>query len=240
MRSRRTRPRSRASACRRRPRPLLAIGGGVEGRARRQAGRLTTHCSRAMWRHTTRRLMRRAHRRSRPASRSPSPRRRRSTRAEAVARLYNPTLGVAAAGDRVMTRLSGTIGDRVSRPEPRAAGTGSRLRLVLFAAVGLSLGSLCSGSPAHAAIGARTPVAAAVADPARPAADRARDALRKPASCVELAGVHPGMTMAELIPGRGIFHPDLQPGRRSHGACLRVRAAAEEAGQADPRQGHRR
>ncbi|MDE2052499.1 MAG: class I SAM-dependent methyltransferase [Gammaproteobacteria bacterium] len=49
------------------------------------------------------------------------------------------------------------------------------------------------------------PIAAAVADPARPAADRDRDALRKPAACVAFAGVHPGMTMAELFPGAGYF-----------------------------------
>jgi predicted methyltransferase len=48
-------------------------------------------------------------------------------------------------------------------------------------------------------------VTAAVADPARPAADTQRDADRKPAAMLEFAGVKPGMTIADLIPGSGYF-----------------------------------
>jgi predicted methyltransferase len=48
-------------------------------------------------------------------------------------------------------------------------------------------------------------IAAAVADPARPADDRARDALRKPAACLAFAEVHRGMSVAELLPGHGYF-----------------------------------
>ena len=48
-------------------------------------------------------------------------------------------------------------------------------------------------------------IAAAVADPARPAADSQRDADRKPAAMLEFAGVKPGMTVADLIPGSGYF-----------------------------------
>jgi predicted methyltransferase len=48
-------------------------------------------------------------------------------------------------------------------------------------------------------------IAAAVADPARPAADKERDAGRKPAETVAFAGVKPGMTVAELGPGRGYY-----------------------------------
>ena len=48
-------------------------------------------------------------------------------------------------------------------------------------------------------------ITAAVADPARPAADTQRDADRKPAAMLEFAGVKPGMTVADLIPGSGYF-----------------------------------
>jgi len=54
---------------------------------------------------------------------------------------------------------------------------------------------------------ARTPasVAAAVADPARPAPDIARDADRKPTELMAFAGVLPGLRIAELAPGGGYF-----------------------------------
>ena len=48
-------------------------------------------------------------------------------------------------------------------------------------------------------------IAAAVANPARPDADRERDVLRKPAQIVEFAGVEPGMTIAEIAPGGGYY-----------------------------------
>jgi predicted methyltransferase len=48
-------------------------------------------------------------------------------------------------------------------------------------------------------------VAAAVANPARPQADRDRDAARKPAEVVAFAGVKPGETVLELIPGGGYY-----------------------------------
>src|ERR1700722_15899241 len=46
-------------------------------------------------------------------------------------------------------------------------------------------------------------IAAAVADSGRPAADKERDATRKPAEIVAFAGVKPGMTVAELGSGAG-------------------------------------
>jgi predicted methyltransferase len=49
------------------------------------------------------------------------------------------------------------------------------------------------------------PVAAAVADPARPQADRERDAYRKPAECIAFAGLKPGQRIADLLPGGGYF-----------------------------------
>lgn len=48
-------------------------------------------------------------------------------------------------------------------------------------------------------------IAAAVANPARPEADTARDADRKPAEIVAFAGVKPGMTIAEIAPGGGYY-----------------------------------
>ena len=48
-------------------------------------------------------------------------------------------------------------------------------------------------------------VKASVADPARPAADTERDALRKPADMLEFAGVKPGMQVMDVIPGGGYF-----------------------------------
>jgi len=54
---------------------------------------------------------------------------------------------------------------------------------------------------------AQTPamVAKAVAAADRPAADKARDADRKPAEMVMLAGLKPGSKVADLIPGGGYF-----------------------------------
>ena len=48
-------------------------------------------------------------------------------------------------------------------------------------------------------------IAKAVADSTRPDADRARDALRKPAEVLSFAGVKPGMTVAEWFPDGGYF-----------------------------------
>jgi predicted methyltransferase len=48
-------------------------------------------------------------------------------------------------------------------------------------------------------------VVKAVADPARPAADRARDADRKPTEIIQLTGIHQGAKIAEMLPGGGYF-----------------------------------
>src|SRR5579864_982570 len=48
-------------------------------------------------------------------------------------------------------------------------------------------------------------IADAVANPARPQADRDRDAARKPAEVLAFAGVKPGQKVLELIPGGGYF-----------------------------------
>lgn len=48
-------------------------------------------------------------------------------------------------------------------------------------------------------------IARAVADPNRPAAQRAADPLRKPAETLIFSGVRPGMTVGEFYPGGGYF-----------------------------------
>jgi len=53
--------------------------------------------------------------------------------------------------------------------------------------------------------GVSAAITAAVADAGRPQADKDRDAARKPAETVAFAGVKPGMTIAELGPGRGYY-----------------------------------
>ena len=45
----------------------------------------------------------------------------------------------------------------------------------------------------------------ALTDSHRPAADTARDAMRKPAALLAFAGVRPGQTIVEFIPGHGYF-----------------------------------
>ena len=48
-------------------------------------------------------------------------------------------------------------------------------------------------------------ITAAVNDPARPEADKMRDAERKPAETLAFAGIKPGQTVAELWPARGYY-----------------------------------
>ena len=73
----------------------------------------------------------------------------------------------------------------------------SKLLMAAVAAVAISTGVADAKPAAH--------ITAAVADASRPAADTARDADRKPAEMLEFAGVKPGMTVVDLIPGGGYF-----------------------------------
>jgi predicted methyltransferase len=72
-----------------------------------------------------------------------------------------------------------------------------RTASIACAAVLLLSGATAQAAPAY--------VAAAVADSGRPPADVARDAERKPAEMIEFAGIKPGMTVIELLPGSGYF-----------------------------------
>ncbi len=74
--------------------------------------------------------------------------------------------------------------------------------LALAGAFALTAVGLATSACAQDATAAIT---AAVADPMRPAADTARDAERKPADVVEFAGVKPGDTVVELMPGGGYY-----------------------------------
>ena len=71
----------------------------------------------------------------------------------------------------------------------------------VVAAIGLA----AAGVPALAQSGASEAIAAAVASPKRPEADRARDPLRKPAEIVAFAGIEPGDVVAEIAPGGGYY-----------------------------------
>ena len=63
---------------------------------------------------------------------------------------------------------------------------------------------LAFGSTAAVAAVPKT-IADAVANPSRPAADTARDADRRPADVMTFAGVKPGQSIGELIPGGGYY-----------------------------------
>jgi len=70
--------------------------------------------------------------------------------------------------------------------------------------------ALCLGfggylATAWAADSSAAAIAAAVADSARPEADKARDADRKPAEVIAFAGIHAGSKVAEMLPGQGYF-----------------------------------
>jgi predicted methyltransferase len=72
-----------------------------------------------------------------------------------------------------------------------------RLLLALAAAATAVAAAAAPELPAY--------IAAAVANPDRPAADTARDAARKPAEAIAFAGVKPGWIVADYIPGTGYY-----------------------------------
>lgn len=76
------------------------------------------------------------------------------------------------------------------------------VRIGLRHAMIISLVALGSGAMAQSG---GADLKAVLADAARPEADKARDADRKPAELVTFAGVKPGSTIAELGPGGGYF-----------------------------------
>lgn len=72
------------------------------------------------------------------------------------------------------------------------------------ATAGLAAAFLALGGGALAGSG-HIDIAAALADPSRPEADKARDADRKPAEVIAFSGLRKGDKVAELAPGGGYF-----------------------------------
>jgi len=70
------------------------------------------------------------------------------------------------------------------------------------AATAVSLAACATPAPDQ---GSPEAIAAAIADTARPEADRARDEARRPAEMLAFAGVRPGMTVLDAVPGGGYF-----------------------------------
>ncbi len=68
---------------------------------------------------------------------------------------------------------------------------------VLISLLATSLAAAAPSIPAY--------ISAAIADSARPAEDKQRDAERKPAETLAFAGVKPGDTVIELAPGKGYY-----------------------------------
>jgi predicted methyltransferase len=69
----------------------------------------------------------------------------------------------------------------------------------------LSAISLASCATQGAMPDSRAAMDAAIANPARPEADRQRDADRKPAELVAFAGIQAGSRVSEMLPGGGYF-----------------------------------
>jgi predicted methyltransferase len=69
----------------------------------------------------------------------------------------------------------------------------------------LGFGGLASVPAAQAAPRVPGFIKTAVADSARPDEDRQRDTTRKPAETLAFAGIKPGDTVIELLPGKGYF-----------------------------------
>ncbi|HTD11017.1 MAG TPA: hypothetical protein VK676_03010 [Steroidobacteraceae bacterium] len=95
--------------------------------------------------------------------------------------------------------------------------------LVCTAMATLSFGTVAPAQPVPGY------VAAALADPGRPAADTQRDARRKPAECLALAGLKPGDRVADVYPGGGyytrIFSKVVGPSGRVYALIPQVVAA---------------
>jgi predicted methyltransferase len=68
-----------------------------------------------------------------------------------------------------------------------------------------AVAALTLGAPLAQAAGVPKAIGAAVADPARPQADKERDADRKPGESVAFAGIKPGDKVVDLLAGGGYF-----------------------------------
>ena len=89
-----------------------------------------------------------------------------------------------------------------------------------FAAALFAASMLCA--PMAFAQAPSAEITAAVNDAARPAADKERDANRKPAEVLAFAGVKPGMVVAELGSGGGYYTRLLAKSVGGNGKVLAV------------------
>lgn len=76
---------------------------------------------------------------------------------------------------------------------------------ILACALTVTAGLVFQSTASFAADTIPSYIASAVADSGRPDADKARDADRKPAETLALAGVKPGQTVVDFLPGGGYF-----------------------------------
>lgn len=83
------------------------------------------------------------------------------------------------------------------------AGLG--IALFIGACAGGAVPGLMMAAPAEQVSAASPHIAAAIADPRRPDADRARDALRHPAEIMAFTGIQPGWRVADVGPGGGYY-----------------------------------
>ena len=77
------------------------------------------------------------------------------------------------------------------------------MKTKLMMATAAAVMILSAGAPALAK--PSSAIVAAVADKARPEADTKRDTARMPAEMLDFAGIKPGQTVADLLPGGGYF-----------------------------------
>jgi predicted methyltransferase len=81
----------------------------------------------------------------------------------------------------------------------------SALLLVALMSVSALGSAQISARAADPGAGSDAAIAAAIVDTGRPEADRARDAARLPAATLAFAGVKPGDSVGELLPGGGYY-----------------------------------
>ena len=77
------------------------------------------------------------------------------------------------------------------------------MRLIVKLAASLAGAAVAAAAIAAPAIPAY--IAAAVANPNRPDADKLRDDARKPAETIAFSGMKPGWVVADFIPGTGYY-----------------------------------
>jgi predicted methyltransferase len=108
------------------------------------------------------------------------------------------------------------IHDTIGRWSQVLAGIALAATAVATAAVATAAAATTTAAAATTTVASASPaearthkvpdfLAAAVADPSRPAADVEHDANRKPGETLAFAGIEPGFKIAELLPGGGYF-----------------------------------